>query len=96
MICATGYALTPTLIRLLLECLLDEKFIIVPLAILSLIWSVPWYDKVSELIVVVNVFLSKSLTNDRRLLVLIPVAIYFFCFNFCFYPINGSLRGNYV
>ena len=40
MICATGYALTPTLIRLLLECLLDEKLIIVPLAILSLVWSV--------------------------------------------------------
>lgn len=40
MICATGYALTPALIRLFLECLLDEKFIIVPLAILSLVWSV--------------------------------------------------------
>ena len=40
MICATGYALTPTLIRLLFECLMDEKFIIIPLAILSLIWSV--------------------------------------------------------
>ena len=71
MVCAVGYALTPILIRMVIGAAIENGVIVLMLAVLSLAWSM------------YGGFFPKNLTNERRVLVLLPAALYFFCFDFC-------------
>ena len=83
MVCAVGYALTPILIRMVVGAVIKNGVIVLMLAVLSLAWSMYGGFFPVPLSLVLNVFLSKNLTNERRVLVLLPAALYFFCFDFC-------------